>query len=133
MKRLSCASKQFVVPSRAGLHLQGCRGLATGGSQYAKHARFLQSLGIEEGVNDGVCIDGKWSKGSGEVVDSVNPAYNETITRVATAGLKDYERAIEATKSVEKMWAEVRFDLQSAKLSVDFYQSFLNAKAITLI
>ncbi len=49
-----------------------------------------------------------------------NPAYNETITRVATAGLKDYERAIKATKSVEKMWAEVRFDLQSAKLSVDF-------------
>jgi len=107
MKRLSCASKQFVLPSRASLHLQGRRGLATGGSQYAKHARFLQSLGIEEGVNDGVCIDGKWSKGSGEVVDSVNPAYNETITRVATAGLKDYERAIEATKSVEKMWAEV--------------------------
>jgi hypothetical protein len=81
MRRLSCVSKHFVAPS--ALHLTGRRGLASG-SQFAKHAKFLQSLGIEEGVNDGVCIDGKWSRGSGEVVEAVNPAYNETITRVAT-------------------------------------------------
>jgi len=57
-------------------------------------------------VNSGVCIDGQWSKGSGEIIEASNPAYNEPIARVATAGLKDYERAVESAKKVERLWAE---------------------------
>ena len=43
-------------------------------------------------------INGQWVEGSGKVFDTINPATGEVLTRVAEAGIKDVDQAVEAAR-----------------------------------
>jgi aldehyde dehydrogenase family 7 protein A1 len=73
--------------------------------QWTQNEKILTELGLKE-ENEGVNFDGKWTAGSGPVVESLNPSYNEPIARVRMGSVKDYDRCIKAMQAVEKMWAE---------------------------
>ena len=55
---------------------------------------FLKELGIEP-ENFGSYYNGKW-QGNGEVLKSINPATEETISTTKCASIDDYENAIKA-------------------------------------
>lgn len=63
---------------------------------------WLKELGIEE-TNHGV-YNGSWG-GSGQTVESVSPATNQTIAKVTLASPADYEETIKASRDAWKVWA----------------------------
>jgi len=58
----------------------------------------------------GLFIDGKWTAPrSGKYFDTVNPATEETLARVAFAGDEDVDRAVRAArKAYDKYWRKMR-------------------------
>jgi len=64
---------------------------------------FLPRLGIQEENNPGICIGGEW-KGSGAVVESVNPSDNKPIASIVTPTLDEYEQSMKLVKIAEEEW-----------------------------
>uniref|UniRef100_A0A915EFC1 aldehyde dehydrogenase (NAD(+)) n=1 Tax=Ditylenchus dipsaci TaxID=166011 RepID=A0A915EFC1_9BILA len=62
---------------------------------------FLKELGLTE-KNNGV-FNGQW-KGSGKVVDSVNPATNEVIAQVNFGTVQDYQETVKAAHEAYATW-----------------------------
>ena len=53
-------------------------------------------------------IDGKWLDGEGGATfDVINPASEEVITKVASAGIEDAKKAINAAEIAFESWAKV--------------------------
>ncbi|MGH7129973.1 MAG: aldehyde dehydrogenase family protein, partial [Planctomycetaceae bacterium] len=67
----------------------------------------LNRLGLGE-VNSGVCVGGEWVAGPGgpELV-SINPATEEPIATVRTAGRDDYDRVVAAAQDRFRIWRGV--------------------------
>ena len=74
-------------------------------SEYALHKQLLESLGLAE-VNPGV-FNGKWSKGGGELVHSINPATNNIIASVQTGSPKNLKDTLDLIREVKPMWKSV--------------------------
>jgi acyl-CoA reductase-like NAD-dependent aldehyde dehydrogenase len=57
----------------------------------------------------GLFVDGEFVDGTGEPFKSVNPATEEVLTEVATAGEADVDRAVKAArKAFDKVWGPMR-------------------------
>ncbi|KAI9141387.1 Aldehyde/histidinol dehydrogenase [Paraphysoderma sedebokerense] len=65
----------------------------------------LQELDLSTD-NPGV-FDGKWSEGSGEWKESVNPATNEVIARVKMGNASDYQRAMIEVDQAKLVWRKL--------------------------
>ncbi|GAB5593647.1 hypothetical protein Unana1_08547 [Umbelopsis nana] len=72
-------------------------------STYEKHKDTLEALGISK-QNKGV-FDGEW-KGSGPVMQSVNPVNNEVIAEVTTGSVQDMDTALDRVVEAQKIWRE---------------------------
>ncbi|CAK9179864.1 unnamed protein product [Ilex paraguariensis] len=70
-----------------------------------KEYEFLKEIGIGP-RNLGCYVNGAW-KGSGPVVSSVNPAYNQTIAEVLEASAQDYEEGMQACSKAAKIWMQI--------------------------
>lgn len=65
---------------------------------------FLKELGLERS-NLGV-YDGSW-KGSGPIVQSIDPATGKVIAEVKTAAPSDYESCVRSSLDAYKVWSNV--------------------------
>ncbi|KAG2183488.1 hypothetical protein INT43_006494 [Umbelopsis isabellina] len=72
-------------------------------STYDKHKDVLEALGISK-QNKGV-FDGEW-KGSGSVMQSINPVNNEVIAEVTTGSVQDMDTALDKVVEAQKIWRE---------------------------
>ncbi|HEX6201240.1 MAG TPA: aldehyde dehydrogenase family protein [Thermoanaerobaculia bacterium] len=69
------------------------------------HTReILRRLGLED-ENPGA-FDGSWIAGSGEPIESLNPATGEPLAAVRTASAEDYERVAAAAVEAFQAWRE---------------------------
>ncbi len=66
---------------------------------------FLRELGIED-ENPGA-YNGEWLAGSGDLLESVDPATGKAIARVRQAGLSEYEACVGAAQEAFLRWREV--------------------------
>ncbi|MCC5867364.1 MAG: aldehyde dehydrogenase family protein [Gammaproteobacteria bacterium] len=62
----------------------------------------LARLGLKND-NDGV-YDGHWRRGSGALLESLNPADEARLARVHSAGPEDYERVVTAAQQAAARW-----------------------------
>lgn len=65
---------------------------------------FLHELGLTSD-NDGV--NGSFTGGSGEVIESICPANGQPIARVRQGSLADYEKIIQSTKEAWHVWSDI--------------------------
>ena len=73
-------------------------------TEFSKHSQLLGRLGLSQ-MNDGVYI-GRWVKGEGEVVDSINPATNEKIASVRTASVSQVQLALDEINKAQAKWKD---------------------------
>ncbi|KAG2387954.1 hypothetical protein C9374_000804 [Naegleria lovaniensis] len=64
---------------------------------------FLSRLGLVEEGNPGISIGSEW-KGSGQIVQSINPSDNSVIASTVTPTLAEYEQAVHLAKQAEIEW-----------------------------
>eukprot|EP00262_Sarcandra_glabra_P005543 TRINITY_DN1723_c0_g1_i1.p1 TRINITY_DN1723_c0_g1~~TRINITY_DN1723_c0_g1_i1.p1 ORF type:complete len:509 (-),score=85.18 TRINITY_DN1723_c0_g1_i1:273-1799(-) len=70
-----------------------------------KEYEFLAELGLSH-RNQGCFVGGKW-RGNGPVVESVDPANNQTIAEVVEASIQDYEDGLQACSEAAKIWMQI--------------------------
>ena len=73
-------------------------------TEFSKHADLLSRLGLSE-TNDGVYF-GKWQKGQGPIVNSINPATNEVIASVRTASVNQVQEALNEIEKAKRDWKD---------------------------
>jgi hypothetical protein len=76
-------------------------------SEFSKHATLLSSLGLGK-ENQGV-YNGRWGKGRGPLVHSVNPATNQIIASTWTGNAQDLQDTLSEIEKVKPMWKSVGF------------------------
>jgi aldehyde dehydrogenase family 7 protein A1 len=76
-------------------------------SEATKHGELLVELGLDPEISSGVFYAGKWHKGEGEVVESINPTTHLPLGRVSTASLNQTHEAIMAAKLAQEQWRKL--------------------------
>ncbi|KAJ1918771.1 hypothetical protein H4219_002390 [Mycoemilia scoparia] len=102
--RCGALAAASLARSRCPKHFHTTSLVANAGSSQASVEDTLKQLGLES-HNLGV-YDGKW-KGSGEVVESVSPATNETIATVQLGTPKDLNEILTDIEKSKRIWAKM--------------------------
>nr|CAG4713511.1 unnamed protein product [Naegleria fowleri] len=98
------------ISASSALKQQFLKSLTTTARSYSTNKKsifaendFLSRLGLVEEGNPGISIGSEW-KGSGQVVQSINPSDNSVIASTVTPTLAEYEQAVHLAKQAEIEW-----------------------------